>query len=160
MKRKQIQSDDPVSCMALENGSQMKISCISGSTSRAARAGNFETARTTPMEALGGEFAIQTYLKGRYLTAVGGGGRSTDVIHIDAVQLRAWEKFKFWSIAHASILRIPDDQRPLHHCSRCRRPEHGHHSQRCHGYLDLGDVQITAQWPLLPTPSRRLEDSY
>ena len=27
----------------------------------------------TPMEVMGGEFAIQTYLKGRYLTAVGGG---------------------------------------------------------------------------------------
>src|SRR5438876_8259515 len=50
----------------------------------------------TPMEAMGGEFAIQTHLKGRYLTAVGGGGKSTDVIHTDAIQPRAWENFKFW----------------------------------------------------------------
>ena len=50
----------------------------------------------TPMEALGGEFAIATDLKGRYLTAVKGGGRATDAIHTDAVQPRAWERFKFW----------------------------------------------------------------
>jgi hypothetical protein len=31
----------------------------------------------TLMEALGGEFAIATDLKGRYLTAVKGGGRAT-----------------------------------------------------------------------------------
>jgi hypothetical protein len=50
----------------------------------------------TPMEALGGEFAVQTQLKGRYLTAVNGGGKTTDVIHTDAIQPRGWEKFKFW----------------------------------------------------------------
>jgi hypothetical protein len=48
------------------------------------------------MEAMGGEFAIQTYLKGNYLTAVGGGGKSTDVIHTDAIQPGDWGKFKFW----------------------------------------------------------------
>jgi hypothetical protein len=48
------------------------------------------------MEALGGEFAIMTDLKGTYLTAVGGGGKTTDVIHTDAFRLRAWEKFKLW----------------------------------------------------------------
>ena len=55
------------------------------------------------MEKLGGEFAIQTHLKSRYLTAVGGGGRTTDVIHTDAQwPPRAWEKFKFWvdSVTH------------------------------------------------------------
>ena len=36
--------------------------------------------------------AIQT-VNGHYLTAVGGGGRTTDVIHTDAKQARAWEKF-------------------------------------------------------------------
>jgi hypothetical protein len=30
---------------------------------------------------------------GNYLTAVGGGGRMTDVIHSDATQLQDWEKF-------------------------------------------------------------------
>lgn len=30
---------------------------------------------------------------GHYLTAVGGGGRITDVIHSDATQLQAWERF-------------------------------------------------------------------
>ncbi len=35
---------------------------------------------------------IQTY-NGRYLTAVGGGGRINDVMHSDATQAKAWEKF-------------------------------------------------------------------
>jgi hypothetical protein len=30
---------------------------------------------------------------GDFLTAVGGGGRTTDVIHSNATQLQAWEKF-------------------------------------------------------------------
>jgi len=49
-----------------------------------------------PMEQLGGQFAIQTDLKFNYLTAVGGGGRTTDVIHTDAIYPRAWEEFRFW----------------------------------------------------------------
>lgn len=36
--------------------------------------------------------SIQTY-GGGYLTAVGGGGRVNDVIHSDASQVQAWEKF-------------------------------------------------------------------
>jgi hypothetical protein len=32
-------------------------------------------------------------VKGYYLTAVGGGGRVTDVLHTDATQAQAWEKF-------------------------------------------------------------------
>lgn len=36
--------------------------------------------------------AIKTYT-GNYVTAVGGGGRITDVIHTDATRLRSWEKF-------------------------------------------------------------------
>lgn len=36
--------------------------------------------------------AIKTY-NGRYLTAVGGGGRTTDVIHSDATKKRSWEMF-------------------------------------------------------------------
>jgi hypothetical protein len=37
--------------------------------------------------------AFQTLNTGNYLTAVGGGGRTTDVLHTDATQARAWEKF-------------------------------------------------------------------
>jgi hypothetical protein len=36
--------------------------------------------------------AFQT-VNGHYLTAVGGGGRTTDVIHTDATRIGAWEKF-------------------------------------------------------------------
>ena len=38
------------------------------------------------------QYAIQTK-NGNYITAVGGGGRSADVLHTDAVQARAWERF-------------------------------------------------------------------
>ncbi|MDG0818178.1 fascin domain-containing protein [Bdellovibrio svalbardensis] len=36
--------------------------------------------------------AIKTF-NGHYLTAVGGGGRTTDVIHTNATRVRSWEKF-------------------------------------------------------------------
>ena len=36
--------------------------------------------------------AFQTY-NGHYVTAVGGGGRVTDVLHTDATAIRGWEKF-------------------------------------------------------------------
>lgn len=36
--------------------------------------------------------SIQT-INGRFLTAVGGGGRISDVLHTDATQALAWEKF-------------------------------------------------------------------
>ena len=36
--------------------------------------------------------AFKTY-KGYYLTAVGGGGRTTDVIHSDAKKIQNWERF-------------------------------------------------------------------
>jgi hypothetical protein len=36
--------------------------------------------------------AFKTY-NGHYVTAVGGGGRTTNVIHTDATKIRSWEKF-------------------------------------------------------------------
>jgi hypothetical protein len=51
----------------------------------------------TPMEPLGGEFLIKTHLKGSRVSAVGGGGRTTDVIHTGGeIQPRGAERFKFW----------------------------------------------------------------
>lgn len=44
-----------------------------------------------------GKFVIRTRLKGTYLTAVGGGGRITEVIHTNAVQPRGWETFTLWA---------------------------------------------------------------
>lgn len=41
-----------------------------------------------------GHFAIQTF-KGNFLTAVGGGGRITDVVRTDAKQVQSWETFRF-----------------------------------------------------------------
>jgi hypothetical protein len=43
---------------------------------------------------LPGEFVIQTLLKQTYLTAVDGGGRTTNVIHTDAKQIGSFEKFR------------------------------------------------------------------
>ena len=37
---------------------------------------------------------------GHWLTAVGGGGRTTDVIHSNATLLQAWEKFTFNSLGY------------------------------------------------------------
>jgi hypothetical protein len=45
-----------------------------------------------------GEFAIR---KGTFLTAVGGGGRTTDTFHTDlkdATKIGSWEKFKLWFV--------------------------------------------------------------
>lgn len=56
-----------------------------------------EGVASTPMERLGGAFALRTVLKRRYVTAVDGGGRTADVIHTDAWQPRAWERFTLWT---------------------------------------------------------------
>ncbi len=44
---------------------------------------------------------IQTYT-GNYLTAVGGGGRTTDVLHTDATRALSWEKFVLVDIGEGS----------------------------------------------------------
>ncbi len=43
-----------------------------------------------------GQFAFQT-VNGNFITAVNGGGKTTDVLHTDAVNVAAWEEFR---IAH------------------------------------------------------------
>jgi hypothetical protein len=53
--------------------------------------------RVTPAVNAPTTCSIQTS-NGHYLTAVGGGGRTTDVIHSDATLLQAWEKFTFDSL--------------------------------------------------------------
>jgi hypothetical protein len=47
--------------------------------------------------------SIQT-INGFYLTAVGGGGRTTDVIHTNAVSVGAWELFKIVDSGDGSSL--------------------------------------------------------
>ena len=47
---------------------------------------------TSPAATVARGCSFQTY-NGHYLTAVGGGGRITDVIHSDAPWLRGWEQF-------------------------------------------------------------------
>ena len=39
---------------------------------------------------------------GNYLTAVGGGGRTTDVLHTDATRASSWEKFVLIDIGEGS----------------------------------------------------------
>src|SRR6516165_6851525 len=58
--------------------------------------GGVHTIFTPPsMEALAGQFSIMTDLKGHFLTAVKGGGQTTDVIHTDGDFPQAWETFTF-----------------------------------------------------------------
>jgi hypothetical protein len=47
-----------------------------------------------------GQFAFQT-VSGNFITAVDGGGRTSDVLHTDAVNVAAWEEFR---IAHTGSL--------------------------------------------------------
>src|SRR6185312_3619782 len=60
-----------------------------GSAGGAAAAPAAKAASNAPVH----NCTFQTYNKGRYLTAVGGGGRTSDVLHTDAVTARSWEKF-------------------------------------------------------------------
>jgi len=57
------------------------------------------TSQSPGMAPLPGQFAFQA--KRGFLTAVGGGGRTTDVIHTDASNPRAWEKFRLWFNANS-----------------------------------------------------------
>ena len=43
-----------------------------------------------PPPPLPGEFVMQTMVKQTYLTAVEGGGRTTNVIHTDAARIGSW----------------------------------------------------------------------
>ena len=47
---------------------------------------------------------VQTY-NGHYLTAVGGGGRTTDVLHTDATRVGSWEKFTLVDSGEGSPIR-------------------------------------------------------
>src|SRR5215475_15264608 len=49
------------------------------------------------LQELEGQFAFMTVLKETFLTAVGGGGRTTDTIHTDATVPRSWEMFRLWT---------------------------------------------------------------
>jgi len=58
--------------------------------------GGLNTLFTPPsMDALAGQFSIMTTGKTRFLTAVKGGGQTTDVIHTDGDFPQAWETFTF-----------------------------------------------------------------
>ena len=43
---------------------------------------------------------------GYYLTAVGGGGRTTDVIHTNARQVGSWERFQLWYQGYSNVYAI------------------------------------------------------
>jgi hypothetical protein len=53
---------------------------------------SYAEAPTAPALVGSSTCALQT-INGHFLTAVGGGGRTTDVLHTDATRIAAWEKF-------------------------------------------------------------------
>jgi len=54
------------------------------------------------ISALPGHFAIQTFGM-KYLTAVGGGGRVTDVFHTNATAIGAWEKYRLFLVQGGGV---------------------------------------------------------
>jgi hypothetical protein len=58
---------------------------------------------TTGFQLLPGKFAFETFLTETFVTAVGGGGRTMDVIHTNATKPLAWETFQLWVDLHTLI---------------------------------------------------------
>jgi hypothetical protein len=54
------------------------------------------------ISALPGHFAIRTF-KGNYLTAVGGGGRTVDVVRTDATGIGAWEQYRLFLVLGGGV---------------------------------------------------------
>jgi hypothetical protein len=55
------------------------------------------------LQLLPGKFAIETFLKETFLTAVGGGGRTSNAIHTDATTPSTWETCQLWFDPEARI---------------------------------------------------------
>ena len=79
------------------------------------------------LQELDGQFAFMTTPKDTFLTAVGGGGRTTDTIHR---RDRAAFMGDVPAVVHERlrVLRDPDSQRPFRHRRRRRRTDDGHDS--------------------------------
>jgi hypothetical protein len=54
------------------------------------------------VSALPGHFAFATF-GGKYLTAVGGGGRTTDVVRTDATAIGAWEQYRLFLVLGGGV---------------------------------------------------------
>ncbi len=73
------------------------------SPDRADESASLSMSSTEPLNAPGalqvldGQFAFMTVLRETFLTAVGGGGRTTDTVHTDATVPRSWEMFRLWT---------------------------------------------------------------
>jgi hypothetical protein len=55
------------------------------------------------LQQLPGKFAIATFLKQTFLTAVGGGGRTSNAVHTDATTPGTWETFQLWFDPEARV---------------------------------------------------------
>jgi hypothetical protein len=53
-----------------------------------------------------GQFAFQTLNEINFITAVSGGGRTTDVLHTDAVSISAWEEFQIAQTGSSSAFSV------------------------------------------------------
>jgi hypothetical protein len=67
---------------------------VASAVERDASPAALECAPGQPLPALPGQVALRTYTKQTFVTAVGGGGRTTDVVHTDATAAQGWERFK------------------------------------------------------------------
>jgi hypothetical protein len=104
------------------------------------------------LQLLPGEFAFETFLTERYITAVGGGGRTSGAIHTDATTPGAWETFRPRYGPGSAPLRAgnpegflsprnPDRVGELHYSSQRRRSHLGRVAHQCDGAPGLGDVR-------------------
>jgi hypothetical protein len=55
------------------------------------------------LQQLPGKFAIGTFLKSTFLTAVGGGGRTSNAVRTDATTPSRWETFQLWFDPEARV---------------------------------------------------------
>ena len=114
-------------------------------------------------------FAIQTYLQGGQIPrrASGERGRFNTTLmsrHTDAVpNFRAWPRNSSSGRSCDTSIAYAFQTFNGHFITAVDAggPEHGHLSQRCHVLSRLGRCSnYCPMGPLLPAPSRRLEDSY
>ena len=81
-------------------------------------------------------------VNGHYLTAVGGGGRTTDVIHTDATRIGSWEKFTLIDSGSGTpVIQYGLQTTNGHYLTAVgRRAHYGRDPFRCNAAAGLGEA--------------------